>query len=270
MAVKLSLRGITKVFDSENGPLEVVNNVSLHLKNEEFVVLLGPSGCGKSTLLRIIAGLERPTEGAVVLDGQPVEGPGRERGMVFQSYTSFPWLSVRENVEFSLLPVKMSKAERRQVARYYVDLVGLSEFENFLPRNLSGGMQQRLAIARTLAAQPTVLLFDEPFGALDAQTRSLMQEELQKLLREAGERIALFVTHDVEEAVYLADRIILFTKRPASIREEIQITGREIDGVRVEPASLRRHTFKLSPAFIEMRRQIDSLVRQEMYEARVA
>ena len=270
MAAKLSVENVSKSFDVEHGPLEVIRDVSLDLNNEEFVVLLGPSGCGKSTLLRIIAGLEPPSEGRVLLDGEEVEGPGRERGMVFQAYASFPWLSVLENVEFALLPTGMSKAERRQLARYYVELVGLRQFENYLPRKLSGGMQQRVAIARTLAAQPTVLLFDEPFGALDAQTRSLMQEELQKFLREAQERTTLFVTHDVEEAVFLADRIVLLSNRPASIREEIQITGREFQGQRIPAANLRPHEFKSSAAFMEVRRQVEALIRQELYAASAA
>ena len=264
MRAKLSIENLSKTFSSDEGPLEVIKNVSLDLMSEEFVSLLGPSGCGKSTLLRIIGGLDEPTEGSVRLDGAVVKGPGRERGMVFQSYTSFPWLTVRENVEFALYPASMPAAERRELARHYVALVGLSPFEHYLPRKLSGGMQQRVAIARALAAEPTVLLFDEPFGALDAQTRSLMQEELQKFLRQTEERTTLFVTHDVEEAVFLADRIILFSSRPATILEEVQITGREIQGQKIATANLRNPEFKSSPAFVELRRQIDPLIRREL------
>jgi ABC-type nitrate/sulfonate/bicarbonate transport system ATPase subunit len=261
---KLSIRNVGKRFSTDEGALEVIKDVSLDVGREEFVVLLGPSGCGKSTLLRIVAGLEQPTQGEVYLDDVEVRGPGRERGMVFQSYTSFPWLTVRQNVEFALHPTGMPKSQCERMAQYYVDLVGLQQFENYLPRQLSGGMRQRVAIARALAAQPAVLLFDEPFGALDAQTRSLMQEELQKFLKEAAERTVLFVTHDVEEAVFLADRIILFSQRPASILKEIQITDREIGEHKIPATCFRQPEFKLSPEFFALRRQIDALIRQEL------
>jgi NitT/TauT family transport system ATP-binding protein len=184
--------------------------------------------------------------------------------MVFQAYTSFPWLTVRQNVEFALRPQVRVKNERRRMAQYYVDLVGLTQFENYLPRHLSGGMRQRVAIARALAAQPELLLFDEPFGALDALTRAQMQEELQKFLRAADERTVLFVTHDVEEAIFLADRIILLSNRPATIRQELQITDREINGSRIPATCFRLPAFKSSPEFLTLRREIDSLMRQEL------
>lgn len=266
---KLSIRSLSKSFDTDRGPLETVKEVDLEVGRDEFVVLLGPSGCGKSTLLRIVAGLERPTRGEVLLDGQAIKGPGRERGMVFQSYTSFEWRTVRENVEVALLPLGLPKAQVTRIAQRYVDLVGLSQFENFWPKQLSGGMLQRVAIARALAAQPEVLLFDEPFGALDAQTRSQMQEELQKFLQKADERTVLFVTHDVEEAMFLADRIIVFSSRPATIREEVQITGRELAGEMIPPTCFRDASFKASPAFVELRMQLETLIKQEQGAGRL-
>lgn len=264
---KLSIDNVAKVAD--NNFLPVLENISLSVKSEEFVVILGPSGCGKSTLLRIVAGLEYPTHGTIHLDGKRVNGPARDRGMVFQAYTSFPWLTVRQNVEFALRPQVRAKSQRRRMAQYYVDLVGLAQFEDFLPRHLSGGMRQRVAIARALAAQPEVLLFDEPFGALDAQTRAQMQEELQKFLRGADERTVLFVTHDVEEAIFLADRIILLSNRPAIIRQEFQITDREINGNRIPATCFRLPAFKSSPEFLTLRREIDLLIRQELTDAPV-
>jgi ABC-type nitrate/sulfonate/bicarbonate transport system ATPase subunit len=236
----------------------------LKIHADEFVVLLGPSGCGKSTLLRVVAGLEQPTQGTVYLDGLEVSEPGRERGMVFQAYTSFPWLTVFGNVEFALKPNQIPKLQRKQMTQYYIDLVGLKGFENYLPRQLSGGMRQRVAIARALAAQPAILLFDEPFGALDAQTRSLMQEELQKLLRDSNERTVLFVTHDVEEAIFLADRIVLLTQRPAAIKEEIQITDTDIEGYKIPPTFKRRPEFKSMHEFLTLRRRIEAAIRAEL------
>jgi NitT/TauT family transport system ATP-binding protein len=261
---KLRIEHLGKLFAAENASLEVIRDISLTVEADETVVLLGPSGCGKSTLLRIVAGLEEPSKGAVYLDGREVEEPGRERGMVFQSYTSFPWLTVRENVEFALRPLDIPKPARRRMAQYYVGLVGLGEFENYLPRQLSGGMRQRVAIARALAAQPEIMLFDEPFGALDAQTRALMQEELQKFLREANEKTVLFVTHDVEEAIFLADKIVLLSPRPAVIREVIKVTGTEIDGEKIPAAFCRRPEFKLRPAFLSLRRRIEASMRAEL------
>jgi NitT/TauT family transport system ATP-binding protein len=259
---KLAIERVGKVADNET--LEVIKEISIDLRSEEFVAILGPSGCGKSTLLRIVAGLEAPTSGVVRLNGTAVEGPGRNRGMVFQSYTSFPWLTVLQNVEFALRAEVSSKTQRRRMAQYYVDLVGLTQFETYLPRHLSGGMRQRVAIARALAAQPEVLLFDEPFGALDAQTRTQMQEELQKFLRGADERTVLFVTHDVDEAVFLADRIILLSNRPAVIHREFQITDRQINGSRIPATCFRVPDLKSSSEFLSLRQEIDSLIRQEL------
>ncbi|MDJ0595162.1 MAG: ABC transporter ATP-binding protein [Pleurocapsa sp. MO_226.B13] len=214
----LSLDSITKRF----GKLEVIKDVTLEVDEREFLVILGPSGCGKSTLLRVIAGLEEPTSGSARLEGNKIVGPGAERGMVFQKYTSFPWLTVRENVEFGLKVRNIPDRDRRQTVNIMLERVGLKEFQDAYPSTLSGGMQQRLALARTLAVNPRVLLLDEPFGALDAQTRS----EMQLLLLDIWERdrpTTIFVTHDIEEAIFLGQRLILSTPRPFRIEYERQI-----------------------------------------------
>ena len=214
----LSLDSITKTF----GKLEVIKDVTLDVDEREFLVILGPSGCGKSTLLRIIAGLEEPTSGSASLEFNEISGPGAERGMVFQKYTSFPWLTVRENVEFGLQVRNIPDRDRRQIVNVMLERVGLKEFQDAYPSTLSGGMQQRLALARTLAVNPRILLLDEPFGALDAQTRS----EMQLLLLDIWERdrpTTIFVTHDIEEAIFLGQRLILSTPRPFRIEYERQI-----------------------------------------------
>src|SRR5207248_9961571 len=180
---------------------------------DEFRVLLGPSGCGKSTLLRMIAGLDRPDRGEVLVNGQPVSGPDKDRGMVFQKYTSFPWLTVADNIAYGMKINGMPEAQRRQTVERLLEAVGLSGFAKAYPDTLSGGMQQRVAIARTLALRPQVVLMDEPFGALDAQTRADMQELLLRVWAESASAI-LFVTHDVDEAIYLADRIYVMSARP--------------------------------------------------------
>jgi NitT/TauT family transport system ATP-binding protein len=214
----LSLNSIKKIF----GKLEVIKSVTLDVHEREFLVVLGPSGCGKSTLLRVIAGLEDPTSGFASLDGSLISGTGAERGMVFQKYTSFPWLTVRENVEFGLEVRKTPDREMRQTVDTMLERVGLWDFQDVYPSTLSGGMQQRLALARTLAVNPRVLLLDEPFGALDAQTR----REMQLLLLDIWERdkpTTIFVTHDIEEAIFLGQRLILSGPRPFSIEYERQI-----------------------------------------------
>ncbi|HTL29954.1 MAG TPA: ABC transporter ATP-binding protein [Tepidisphaeraceae bacterium] len=188
----------------------------------EFRVLLGPSGCGKSTILRLIAGLDRPDAGDVLVNGKRVAGPGRDRGMVFQKYTSFPWLTVAENVEYGLKINGTPKEERDRIVAPLIQEVGLAGFEKAYPDTLSGGMQQRVAIARTLALRPGVILMDEPFGALDAQTRSGMQELLLRVWEESASTI-LFVTHDVDEAIYLADRIYVMCARPGTIVEDVPV-----------------------------------------------
>ena len=221
-APKLELRDVGKVFVDKRRTVVAVENVSFTVAENEFATLIGTSGCGKSTLLSIVAGLEEQTSGVVLLDGAPVTGPGRDRGMVFQSYTLFPWLTVQRNVEFALRAEPLSRRERREVAREHLALVGLEAFADAYPAQLSGGMRQRVAIARALSYRPQVLLMDEPFGALDAQTRQLMQELLMRIWEE-HKLTVVFVTHDIDEAVFLSDRVLVMTARPGRIKEEIVI-----------------------------------------------
>jgi len=217
-AVKLQTVGLTKEYDG----LLVLDHVDVHLDEGELVTLVGASGCGKSTLLAIAAGLIPPTAGDVLLDGHPVTGPGPDRGLVFQSYTLYPWRTVRENVAFGLELKKLPKAEIRERVDRYLDVMGLAKFADSLPKQLSGGMKQRTAIARALVNEPEVLLLDEPFGALDAQTRGQMQEFLLDVWRTTGTTI-LLVTHDVEEAVFLSQRIYVLSSHPGRVMEEVAV-----------------------------------------------
>ncbi|WP_051208930.1 ABC transporter ATP-binding protein [Propionicicella superfundia] len=215
------LTGITKTYHSRKRTVEALGPVSLELKADEFTTLIGVSGCGKSTLLHIVAGLEQPTSGRVEIGGSEVFGPGRDRGMVFQSYTLFPWLTVQANVEFALRDTELSRAERRERAREYLELVGVSDFRDAFPSQLSGGMRQRVAIARALSYRPRMLLMDEPFGALDAQTRQDMQELLLQVW-EAHRLNVLFVTHDIDEAIFLSDRIVMLSGRPGRVKLDLR------------------------------------------------
>jgi len=230
--------------------------VSLAVAEREFAVIVGPSGCGKSSLLRMVAGLQRPTGGRVSLDGREITGPGRERGMVFQSYTLFPWLSVQRNVEFGPSLAGVDAKAREERALHYLRLVGLEGFRSAYPRQLSGGMMQRVALARALANDPDILLMDEPFGALDAQTRTLMQELLLRVWEESHKTV-LFVTHDIDEAVLLGDRVFVMTSQPGRIKDEVSVTL-------PRPRSLDSLT---SPEFQEHRRRIDGLIRDEARKA---
>lgn len=230
--VKISLRNVERTFVGARGEnVEALRDINFEVEDAyspqgrdvgEFRVLLGPSGCGKSTVLRIIAGLDRPDRGEVLVNGKPVSGPGRDRGMVFQKYTSFPWLTVAENIAYGMKINGVLVAERRKTVKQLVEAVGLSGFEKAYPDTLSGGMQQRVAIARTLAVRPQIILMDEPFGALDAQTRSDMQHLLLRIWDETACTV-LFVTHDVEEAIYLADRIFILSARPGTIIEDVPV-----------------------------------------------
>jgi ABC-type nitrate/sulfonate/bicarbonate transport system ATPase subunit len=229
---KIAVRNVAKTFRMADGKtVDALQNINFEIEDAysregrdigEFRVLLGPSGCGKSTLLRLIAGLDRPDSGEVLVNDQPVHGPGKDRGMVFQKYTSFPWLTVADNIAYGLKINSVPEHKRREIVAQLIRDIGLSGFENAYPETLSGGMQQRVAIARTLALRPAVILMDEPFGALDAQTRSEMQQLLLTVWDETASTI-LFVTHDVEEAIYLADRIFIMSAHPGTIVEDVQV-----------------------------------------------
>jgi ABC-type nitrate/sulfonate/bicarbonate transport system ATPase subunit len=219
---KLSIVDVRKAFQGRTDTVVAIDEISFDVADNEFATLVGTSGCGKSTLLSIIAGLEIQTGGNVLVDGEPVRGPGRDRGVVFQTYTLFPWLTVEKNVEFALRGEGLDRRRRREVAREHLDLVGLAQFAHVLPNQLSGGMRQRVAIARALCYRPKVLLMDEPFGALDAQTRQLMQELLTRIW-EAHKLTVLFVTHDIDEAVFLSDRVFLMTARPGRLKDVVEI-----------------------------------------------
>ena len=219
---KIVVDGVGKRFRSGSGTVEALRDVNFGVREGEFVCIVGSSGAGKTTLFRIIAGLEEATSGTVRLDGEPVEGPGTDRGMVFQEYGLFPWRTVLGNVTFGLEQRDMSKAARRERAEAMIDLVGLGEFADSYPKELSGGMKQRVGIARALAVDPEILLMDEPFGSVDAQTKGRLHGELLEIWRETGKTV-LFVTHDVDEAVTLADRVVVLTGSPGSVHEVVDV-----------------------------------------------
>ncbi|PYX70799.1 MAG: nitrate/sulfonate/bicarbonate ABC transporter ATP-binding protein [Acidobacteria bacterium] len=220
---KVSLHGISLSYKTTNGSrLLAIDNIDLKVRTGEFLCIVGPSGCGKSTLLHLIAGLHKPTSGHVLVDDNVVEGTGTDRILIFQELGLFPWLKVGENVEFGMKMKGLSKAEREEKIRYYLRLVHLSQFKDSYAHQLSGGMRQRVALARALATEPDVLLMDEPFAALDAQTRDLLHDELERIWAETG-RTIVFVTHNVREAVRLGDRVVLFTFRPGRVKREFQV-----------------------------------------------
>ena len=237
-------------------PVTALDRISLEVDENEFSVIVGPSGCGKSSLLRLVAGLIQPTAGAIYLDGKLVTKPGKDRGMVFQSYTLFPWLTVQDNLEFGLKIGGMAAEERAAVARRFIAEVGLEGFERAYPKQLSGGMMQRVALARALANDPDILLMDEPFGALDSQTRSLMQELLLKIW-EHSHKTVLFITHDIDEAIRLGDRVYVMTARPGRIKEEVAIDISRPRSVDVLTAD----------EFIAIKRRIMTLIREEAVRA---
>ncbi|MEZ2333623.1 ABC transporter ATP-binding protein [Mesorhizobium sp. RCC_202] len=251
---KLVIEGVSRTFAGVRGgrPVQALQPVDLSVAANDFITILGPSGCGKSTLLRIVAGLEAPSTGKVLLDGKAVTRPGPDRGMVFQSYTLFPWLTVAENIGFGLRERGMPESERNAIVASYVDLVGLKGFENHWPKQLSGGMQQRTAIARALANDPEILLLDEPFGALDNQTRGLMQELLLGIW-ERRKKTVLFVTHDIEEAIFMASRVIVMSARPGRIKSDVP----------VDLPHPRHYTLKTSPEFSALKAQLTEDIRIE-------
>jgi NitT/TauT family transport system ATP-binding protein len=221
---RVKFEHVSLAFDTPKGKLNVVDDVSYDIHDGDFVAVIGPSGCGKTTMMSMLAGFQRPTVGSVLFDGKPVKGPGPERGVIFQEYGVFPWLTVKQNIAFGLrLKANYVPAsERDGICEHYLGLMGLSDFSNSYPKHLSGGMRQRLAIARAYAVKPQFLLMDEPFGALDAQTRANMQNLLLKVLATEGKTVML-ITHSVEEAIYLASRIVVVTARPARIKEIIDV-----------------------------------------------
>jgi NitT/TauT family transport system ATP-binding protein len=253
---KLHIHNVSKTYCSDGQEVLAIDEIDLKIKNKEFATILGPSGCGKSTLLRIVAGLIKPTKGIVRLDGNVITRPGQDRGMVFQSYTLFPWLTVTENIRFGLEISGMPKTKQEQIAQEFVEKVGLKGFEKTYPRGLSGGMKQRVAIARALANNPAILLLDEPFGALDAQTRALMQELLTQIWEELHKTI-LFVTHDVEEAIFLSDRVFIMTARPGKIKAEIDISLERP----------RNYEIKATESFLNLKKQALALIREEAIKA---
>ncbi|MBK6852082.1 MAG: ABC transporter ATP-binding protein [Burkholderiales bacterium] len=257
----LDVRGVSRSFVSSSGgaPTIALQATDLAVAENDFITILGPSGCGKSTLLRIVAGLDHPTGGEVQLDGRRITGPGADRGMVFQSYTLFPWLTVRDNVCFGLRERGLARAEQTEIAASWLAKVGLNGFEQHYPKQLSGGMQQRVAIARALANNPRILLMDEPFGALDHQTRELMQELLLGIW-EAERKTVLFVTHDIDEAVFMGSRVVVMSARPGRIKLD-----------RAVPMAHPRHySIKTTPAFSELKAELTEQVRVEVRAAQAA
>jgi ABC-type nitrate/sulfonate/bicarbonate transport system ATPase subunit len=255
---KLVIESLSRRFPGVNNgpPTQAIERADLTVADNDFIAILGPSGCGKSTLLRIVAGLDAPSTGRVLLDGQPVARPGPERGMVFQSYTLFPWLTVRQNICFGLREKRLPEPEQLRIADGYIEKVGLRGFENHYPKMLSGGMQQRTALARALANDPTILLLDEPFGALDNQTRALMQELLLGIW-EADRKTVLFVTHDIDEAIFLANRVAVMSARPGRIKCE----------VRIDLPHPRHYKMKTSPEFSRTKAQLTEEIRVEAVKA---
>jgi len=247
--VTLQVKNLNKEFNSAQGKVTALKDISFETYKREFVCVIGPSGCGKSTLIRILAGLETPTSGQVLLDGNQVDGPSQERGMVFQGYTLFPWLTIKRNVMFGLEMAGHSRAGSEEQAYQWIDLVGLSKFADAYPHQLSGGMKQRVAIARALANQPRILLMDEPFGALDAQTRAKMQSYIHEIWKNIDVTI-LFITHDLDEAIYLADRILVLKAHPGEVNEVIEVPV-------PQPRSAED---LLSPEFLATKKRLEELI----------
>ena len=247
--VILEVKGLNKVYKTAKGEVVALKNVNFKTHKREFVCVIGPSGCGKSTLIRILAGLESHTSGEVLLDDKSVSGPGRDRGMVFQGYTLFPWLSVKQNVMFGLKMNNIGSDEAGREADTWLELVGLAKFSNAYPHELSGGMKQRVAIARALVNQPRILLMDEPFGALDAQSRCKMQTHLLEIWRNIDVTI-LFITHDLDEAIFLADRILVLKAHPGEVQELIEVPvprPRSVDDL-------------ISPEFLATKARLEALI----------
>ncbi|MFQ6051140.1 MAG: ABC transporter ATP-binding protein [Candidatus Hydrothermarchaeota archaeon] len=249
---KISIENLTKVFRLDNSDLVVLKDLSLDVRDGEFLGIVGPSGCGKTTLLNIIAGLEEPTHGIVKINGKEIKGPGLDRGMLFQGYALLPWRTVMKNVELGLEIRRIKKRERERIAKYYIELVGLKGFEDVYPRDLSGGMMQRAALARALSTDPDVLLMDEPFASVDALTSENLQRELLRIWNRTKKTI-IYVTHNIDEAIYLSDRVAVMSSRPARIKEIIDIE-----------LSRPRDEAKTNPKFPEIRQEIWDLLKKEV------
>lgn len=252
----LQVSGVAKTFPGRAGGTVALEATDLLVQENDFITILGPSGCGKSTLLRMVAGLDSPSTGLISLDGRPVAGPGADRGMVFQSYTLFPWLTVLQNVCFGLREQGMPAAQQQEIAQRFIAKVGLRGFEQHFPGQLSGGMQQRTALARALANNPRILLMDEPFGALDHQTRELMQELLLGIWEEERKTV-LFVTHDIDEAIFMANRVVVMSARPGRIKCDLAV-----------PLEHPRHyAVKTAPAFTQLKARLTEEIRVEVRRA---
>ncbi len=252
----IEVRNFALSYETIDGAVIAVTNTDIRVNPGEFVSIVGPSGCGKSTFLNAVAGFLTPTQGTIMVDGEPVKGPSADRGMVFQQYSLFPWKTVRENVEFGLKMRGMPRSQRERAARTLLGLAGLEAFEKHYPDRLSGGMKQRVGIVRALATGPKVLLLDEPFGALDAQTRVIMQQILTNMWQRLKISV-LFVTHDIDEAIFLSDRVYCMTARPGSIKAEISIPLERP----------RRQSMMMSSEFLALRRGLMSLIREESIKA---
>ena len=259
---KIVVAGMRHFFDTDGGPVQATSTIDLRIREGEFVTLVGPSGCGKTTLLKAIAGFIRPTEGRITCNGRPVTGPGRDRGVVFQELAILPWRTVRRNIGHGLDIAGTPRAERDRVVARLIDLVGLAGFENRYPHELSGGMRQRVAVARTWAADPSVILMDEPFAAVDAMTRLTLQEELARLCATTNKTV-FFITHGVEEAVFLGDRVLVMTRRPGRIKAEVTVPRRH-------PGGRDWESFTADPEMQAICEQVLRLVREERGATTVA
>ena len=250
--ILLEVDSLKKKFQDREGEIVALGNISFSVHQREFICVIGPSGCGKSTLIRIIAGLEKQTSGSILLDSKPIDSPSSDRGMVFQNYTLFPWLTIKKNIMFGLIMSKTDRQEANTKAMDWLELVGLSEFSDLYPHQLSGGMKQRVAIARALATRPRILLMDEPFGALDAQTRAQMQSYLLQIWENIDITI-IFITHDLEEAIYLADRIFVLGSSSNQLQEIVEI-----------PVSRPRKPDQfLSSEFLSTKKHLEDLINPE-------
>jgi NitT/TauT family transport system ATP-binding protein len=253
-ASKIEVQGVSKEFDQAGSPVQALAALDLSVSEGEFVSIVGPSGCGKSTLLYMLGGFIPASEGRMLVDGRPITGPGVDRGVVFQEYALFPWLTVYDNIAYGLREARLTERQVRATAERYIHLIGLDGFERRFPRELSGGMKQRVALARTFAYEPSILLLDEPFGALDAQTREVMQDELLRLWRSTHKSV-IMVTHDVSEAVYLSNRVCVMSQRPGRIVQEFAI---DLDH------AFNREEMVLSEAYTAIRNAVWLAVRQQV------